>query len=120
MRVPLILIWFSLSVIMNIPLILYDVYGEQPTGFCGAKAFGSTQLQIIFEVCVPGNYFIANVIAGIYYYRLINWLQRHEESRSQQATNKESVDYTRSLMRVVKYTTLIPLFAGTIYFFFTD
>uniref|UniRef100_A0A914V819 G-protein coupled receptors family 1 profile domain-containing protein n=1 Tax=Plectus sambesii TaxID=2011161 RepID=A0A914V819_9BILA len=91
----------------NLPLMLNDAFGEDPSGFCGAKKFTSIPLLLGYEFTVVFAYFGSLAVTGIYYYRLAKWLKRHQTIPS---GNRHEVDYTRAIMRVMKIVTLMPAF----------
>uniref|UniRef100_A0A914W4F8 G-protein coupled receptors family 1 profile domain-containing protein n=1 Tax=Plectus sambesii TaxID=2011161 RepID=A0A914W4F8_9BILA len=119
MTLPLIVGWFFLSVILNLPLMLNDAFGEDPAGFCGAKKFTSVRLLFIYEFTAVLVYVGSQIITAVYYYRLVKWLKREKGSirrrrrRRSRICNNDVMDYTSGVMRVTKIITLLPLFTST-------
>uniref|UniRef100_A0A914WEG6 G-protein coupled receptors family 1 profile domain-containing protein n=1 Tax=Plectus sambesii TaxID=2011161 RepID=A0A914WEG6_9BILA len=109
--IPLMVGWFFMSIIVNLPLMLNDAWGEDPSGFCGAKKFTSVPLLLSYELSVVLVFAVSMTITAIYYYRLVSWLKQHQTSLAQ--SSNESIDYTSSVMRVVKIVTLVPLTVAT-------
>uniref|UniRef100_A0A914WX80 G-protein coupled receptors family 1 profile domain-containing protein n=1 Tax=Plectus sambesii TaxID=2011161 RepID=A0A914WX80_9BILA len=110
--IPLMVGWFFLSVLLNLPLMLNDAWGEDPAGFCGTKKFTSVPLLISYECTVILVFVGSMIITAIYYYRLVAWLKQQEASRRRRRSNicnNDVVDYTSGVMRVVKIFTLIPI-----------
>uniref|UniRef100_A0A914UND3 G-protein coupled receptors family 1 profile domain-containing protein n=1 Tax=Plectus sambesii TaxID=2011161 RepID=A0A914UND3_9BILA len=105
--IPLIVSWFFIAAISNLPLMLNDAFGEDPSGFCGAKKFTSIPLLLGYEFSVVFAYFGSLVVTGVFYYRLAKWLKLHQTAST---GNRQEVDYTRSIMRVMKIVTLMPAF----------
>uniref|UniRef100_A0A914VRQ9 G-protein coupled receptors family 1 profile domain-containing protein n=1 Tax=Plectus sambesii TaxID=2011161 RepID=A0A914VRQ9_9BILA len=103
--IPLILSWSFIAAISNLPLMLNDAFGEDPSGFCGAKKFTSIPLLLGYEFSVVFAYFGSLAVTGIYYYRLAKWLKQHQTIPT---GNHQEVDYTRAIMRVMKIVTLMP------------
>uniref|UniRef100_A0A914UQ93 G-protein coupled receptors family 1 profile domain-containing protein n=1 Tax=Plectus sambesii TaxID=2011161 RepID=A0A914UQ93_9BILA len=113
MTLPLIVGWFFLSVILNLPLMVNDAFGEDPAGFCGAKKFTSVQLLLIYEFTAVLVYFGSLIVTAVYYYRLVKWLKREKGSiRRRSSSNNDVMDYTSGVMRVTKIITLLPLFTN--------
>uniref|UniRef100_A0A914ULU9 G-protein coupled receptors family 1 profile domain-containing protein n=1 Tax=Plectus sambesii TaxID=2011161 RepID=A0A914ULU9_9BILA len=109
--IPLMVVWFFLSIVLNLPLLLNDAWGEDPSGFCGAKRFTSVPLLLSYELSVMLVFAVSMTVTAIYYYRLVAWLKQHQASLLQ--SSNETVDYTSSVMRVVKIVTLVPLIVAT-------
>uniref|UniRef100_A0A914W2I3 G-protein coupled receptors family 1 profile domain-containing protein n=1 Tax=Plectus sambesii TaxID=2011161 RepID=A0A914W2I3_9BILA len=103
--IPLIMSWSFIAAISNLPLMLNDAFGEDPSGFCGAKKFTSIPLLLGYEFSVVFAYFGSLAVTGIYYYRLAKWLKQHQTIPT---GNHQEVDYTRAIMRVMKIVTLMP------------
>jgi hypothetical protein len=108
MVMPLILGWFCLAFASNIPLLLNNAFGEDPSGFCGAKKFTSVLLLCWYLCTVVSVFFSGLLFTAVYYYRLAQYLKLHRNNN-----NSDSVHYTRAIMRVMKIVTLIPLFLAT-------
>ena len=104
--IPLMVGWFFLSVIINLPLMLHDAWGEDPAGFCGTKKFTSVPLLISYEFSVILVFVGSMIITAIYYYRLVRWIKQHEAPLIR--SGKDSEDYTSGVMRVMKFVTLVP------------
>uniref|UniRef100_A0A914W8Q7 G-protein coupled receptors family 1 profile domain-containing protein n=1 Tax=Plectus sambesii TaxID=2011161 RepID=A0A914W8Q7_9BILA len=102
-------IWYFLSVAFNLPLMLNDAWGEDPAGFCGAKKFTSIPLMISYEFSIIVVFYGALTITAIYYYRLVAWLKQQEASVNSNSYNKDAVDFTSGVVRVMKIVTLFPL-----------
>ena len=111
--IPLMIGWFFFVVFINIPLIFFHAFGEDPTGFCGTKKYESVLLLIYYEMTVIAVFFCGLVVTTIYYYRLSKWL-KNNRSDFNSATNQ----YTRSLMRLMKIITLLPIITGQSHYFF--
>uniref|UniRef100_A0A914V5H9 G-protein coupled receptors family 1 profile domain-containing protein n=1 Tax=Plectus sambesii TaxID=2011161 RepID=A0A914V5H9_9BILA len=105
--IPLIVSWFFIAAISNLPLMLNDAFGEDPSGFCGAKKFTSIPLLLGYEFSVIFAFVCSLALTGIYYYRLTKWLKKHQTVSTR---NHQEVDYTQAVMRVMKIVTLMPLF----------
>uniref|UniRef100_A0A914V8G3 Uncharacterized protein n=1 Tax=Plectus sambesii TaxID=2011161 RepID=A0A914V8G3_9BILA len=110
MAVPLIVGWYFFCVILNLPLMLNDEWGEDPAGFCGAKKFTSVRLLLIYEFTAVLVFFGSMTLTAIYYYRLVVWLKGQE---ALVRCSQESVDYTSGVMRVTKFVTSLPIFTST-------
>uniref|UniRef100_A0A914V7F9 G-protein coupled receptors family 1 profile domain-containing protein n=1 Tax=Plectus sambesii TaxID=2011161 RepID=A0A914V7F9_9BILA len=104
--IPLIVSWFFIAAISNLPLMLNDAFGEDPSGFCGAKKFTSIPLLLGYEFSVIFAFVGSMAVTGIYYYHLTKWLKKHQTVPT---GNHQEVDYTRAIMRVMKIVTLMPV-----------
>jgi hypothetical protein len=105
--VPLIVSWFAVAFFSNVPLLLNDAFGEDPSGFCGAKKFSSVLLLSFYLSTLVLIWTVSLILTAIYYYRLIKWLKANQNATT---GGPESIDYTRCIMRVMKIVTLIPIF----------
>lgn len=109
MTLPLIFGWSFIAILLNLPLILNNAFGEDPSGFCGAKKFTSNRLLLNYEFSTVAVFLGSMAITVIYYCRLVKWLKQHESSAR---NTQEAVDYTRAVMRVMKIVTLLPILSG--------
>jgi hypothetical protein len=100
----LIIGWFSITAIGNLPLLLNNAFGEDPGGFCGARKFTEVKMLLLYEMSTMSIFFVSLVLSGLYYMRLAKWLKQHEDS-----TNAEGINFTREIMMVTKIITLIPV-----------
>ena len=78
MIIPLIIGWFCFDYLLNFPLIITHSFGEDETGFCGARKFTSIELLASYQMVCLGIFVLAYVLAGVYYYRLSKWLHQHQ------------------------------------------
>jgi hypothetical protein len=108
MILPLIIGWFCLDFSTIIPLLLNNAFGEDPSGYCGAKKFTSLLLLSWYLSTAVLAFFIGLVLTVFYYYRLARFLKTHLNNSSE-----NSVNYTRAIMRLMKIVILIPVFLAS-------
>lgn len=115
MKIPLMVGWFFFAAFLNLPLMLTNAFGEDPSGFCGAKKFTSVPLLLSYEMSIIFMFAGSLIVTGIYYYRALKWLKQHH-SQNIATNHKEIVAYTRGILRVMKIVTLLPLSTGKVKF----
>uniref|UniRef100_A0A914UM43 G-protein coupled receptors family 1 profile domain-containing protein n=1 Tax=Plectus sambesii TaxID=2011161 RepID=A0A914UM43_9BILA len=108
--VPLMIIWWTISISVNLPLIIfYDEFGEDAGGYCGVKPFREALPFAIFLISVISVFFLSYTFMGVYYYRLGRFLKTRHATES----NKESMNITRSIMLMTKIIVIVPMFMMT-------
>jgi hypothetical protein len=83
MVLPLIIGWYCFAYLLNLPLIITNSFGGDEAGFCGARKFTSIELLASYEMSILVAFVTAYLLAGIYYYRLAQWLHQHQSVENQ-------------------------------------
>uniref|UniRef100_A0A914W7U4 G-protein coupled receptors family 1 profile domain-containing protein n=1 Tax=Plectus sambesii TaxID=2011161 RepID=A0A914W7U4_9BILA len=107
--VPVIALWFLFAFAINIPLLTFDAFGEDPGGFCGARKFASVPLLLAYEFSCISIFAISMLMTGYYYIRLTTWLNSHQVTH----ISSETMNYTRAVMKLMKAVTIVPMVTAT-------
>uniref|UniRef100_A0A914WSF9 G-protein coupled receptors family 1 profile domain-containing protein n=1 Tax=Plectus sambesii TaxID=2011161 RepID=A0A914WSF9_9BILA len=104
----LLVAFWSYAILLPLFLLAIDQLGEDPSGFCGAKAFTSPLLYIIYIISLIIFALFNAVLTYIYFHRLSKFMAQYQRRPS----DVSSTD-TRSVMRLVAITAILPLICNS-------
>ena len=86
------------------PLLSTNSFGEDPgVGCCNAR-ISRNYLLLVYLLWTIGIFFVAVVVAAVYYLRLTKWLKEQ-----QNANQFESASDTRDIATLTKAIVIVPL-----------
>uniref|UniRef100_A0A914VM47 G-protein coupled receptors family 1 profile domain-containing protein n=1 Tax=Plectus sambesii TaxID=2011161 RepID=A0A914VM47_9BILA len=111
----LIIGWYIIVVIANVPLILGNSFGEDPSGFCLLRRFETPPLLIYYLATAINTVVLSLSITGLYYYKLSKWMKEHQNQLQNIARNSTSEAYTvtKELMRLMRFISILPVLTST-------
>jgi hypothetical protein len=103
--IPMMVSWVAFCFAVNVPLLLIGATGEDGrVDICTAKTFTSVSLLLVYEATIMIPFFGGANLTALYYYPLAKWLQNN-----QSVSNRSSNKLTRSLMRLMKVVSILPI-----------
>jgi hypothetical protein len=100
------------QVIFNLPFVLFDTLGLQKLGSCGLineQSENRNAVKIYYVGGVLGIYFGSYTLLLIFYSKVATWVKAMSAAITLTAKTYETLRETKSVMRLAKWITLIPL-----------
>ena len=101
-------ILWTYGLLVPLPFVLENAFGQDPMGVCGLARFNSVFLWIYYIVFMSVA-LISYAITFIFYRKLNSWVNAKTSMIILTAETKETLLVTRNLMRLIRWLLFLPV-----------